>query len=40
MLSANSRMLNLARRFGFTLESDPDDVMVKIARLDLTMRAT
>jgi len=40
VLAENSGMLNLARRLGFTVETDPDDVMVKIVRLDLTMRVT
>jgi RimJ/RimL family protein N-acetyltransferase len=38
VLAGNSRMLNLARRLGFTVDTDPDDVMVKIVRLDLTRR--
>jgi acetyltransferase len=40
VLAGNSRMVNLARRLGFTVETDPDDVMVKIVRLDLTMHVT
>src|SRR5262245_21071142 len=35
--AGNSSMLNVARRLGFTVDTDPDDVMVKIVRLDLTM---
>jgi len=40
VLAGNSSMLNLAHRLGFTVETDPDDVRVKIVRLDLTMGAT
>jgi RimJ/RimL family protein N-acetyltransferase len=38
VLAGNSGMLNLARRLGFTVETDPDDMMVKIVRLDLSAR--
>jgi len=36
VLAGNSRMLDLARRLGFTVVTDPNDMMVKIVRLDLT----
>ena len=36
VLAGNSGMLNLARRLGFTVNTDPNDAMVKIVRLDLT----
>jgi RimJ/RimL family protein N-acetyltransferase len=36
VLAGNSRMLGLARRLGFTVVTDPNDMMVKIVRLDLT----
>jgi len=36
VLAANSRMLNLARRLGFSVDTDPEDATVKIVRLDLT----
>ncbi len=35
VLAGNSGMLNLARRLGFTVTTDPDDATVKIVRLDL-----
>ncbi len=35
VLAGNSGMLNLARRLGFTVNTDPDDATVKIVRLDL-----
>ena len=37
VLAGNSSMLNLAHRLGFTANADPNDAMVKIVRLDLTM---
>ena len=37
VLAGNSSMLNVARRLGFTVNADPNDAMVKIVRLDLTM---
>jgi RimJ/RimL family protein N-acetyltransferase len=40
VLAGNGSMLNLARRLGFTVDTDPHDVMVKIVRLDLTMGRT
>jgi RimJ/RimL family protein N-acetyltransferase len=36
VLAGNSRMLALARRLGFTVTTDPNDMTVKIVRLDLT----
>jgi len=36
VLAGNSRMLNLARRLGFSVDTDPEDATVKIVRLDLT----
>ncbi len=36
VLAGNRSMLNLARRLGFTVNTDPNDAMVKIVRLDLT----
>jgi L-amino acid N-acyltransferase YncA len=36
VLAGNSRMLDLARRLGFTVVTDPNDMTVKIVRLDLT----
>jgi acetyltransferase len=36
VLAGNSRMLNLAQRLGFSVDTDPDDATVKIVRLDLT----
>jgi len=36
VLAGNTRMLDLARRLGFTLFTDPNDMTVKIVRLDLT----
>ena len=36
VLAGNSRMLDLARRLGFTVVTNPNDMMVKIVRLDLT----
>lgn len=35
VLAGNSGMLDLARRLGFTVNTDPDDTTVKIVRLDL-----
>ena len=35
VLAGNSAMLNLARRFGFSVTTDPDDAMLKIVRLGL-----
>ena len=40
VLAANRPMLDLARRLGFTVSTDPDDPMAKTVRLDLTRRAT
>jgi len=40
VLAENSSMLNLARHLGFTVDTDPDDVRVKVVRLELTMRVT
>jgi RimJ/RimL family protein N-acetyltransferase len=37
VLAGNNAMLNVARRLGFTVNADPNDAMVKIVRLDLTM---
>jgi RimJ/RimL family protein N-acetyltransferase len=36
VLAGNGRMLRLAERLGFSVETDPDDATVKIVRLDLT----
>src|SRR5262249_27229800 len=36
VLAGNSRMFALARRLGFTVTTDPNDMTVKIVRLDLT----
>src|SRR5215831_17350279 len=35
VLAANTSMLDLARRLGFTVITDPHDVTVKVVRLDL-----
>jgi GNAT superfamily N-acetyltransferase len=40
VLAGHSRMLDLPRRLGFTVDTDPDDVRVKIVRLDLSRRGT
>jgi RimJ/RimL family protein N-acetyltransferase len=37
VLAGNTGMLTLARRLGFTVKPDPDDAMVKIVRLDLSV---
>ena len=37
VLAGNSGMLKVAHRLGFTVNADPNDAMVKIVRLDLTM---
>ena len=39
VLAENSRMLALARRLGFTVQTDPQDATVMIVRLDLTAPA-
>jgi RimJ/RimL family protein N-acetyltransferase len=39
VLAGNDRMLALARRLGFTVQSDPQDATVMIVRLDLTAPA-
>ena len=39
VLAENIRMLGLARRLGFTVQTDPDDATVMIVRLDLTAPA-
>ncbi|HEY7204089.1 MAG TPA: GNAT family N-acetyltransferase [Methylomirabilota bacterium] len=36
VLARNDRMLRLAERLGFSVDTDPDDAAVKIVRLDLT----
>jgi GNAT superfamily N-acetyltransferase len=38
VLASNTRMLDLARRLGFTVTTDPHDPTVMIVRLDLTGR--
>jgi RimJ/RimL family protein N-acetyltransferase len=40
VLAGNRRMLELARRLGFSADADPDDARVKIVRLDLTGSAS
>jgi hypothetical protein len=35
VLAENARMLALARRLGFTVQTDPHDATVLIVRLDL-----
>ena len=35
VLATNTSMLDLARRLGFTVITDPHDVTVKVVRLDL-----
>jgi RimJ/RimL family protein N-acetyltransferase len=39
VLAENDRMLALARRLGFTVQTDPHDATVMIVRLDLTAPA-
>ena len=39
VLAENDRMLTLARRLGFTVQSDPHDATVMIVHLDLTTPA-
>jgi acetyltransferase len=39
VLAENARMLALARRLGFTVQTDPQDTMVRIVRLALTAPA-
>jgi RimJ/RimL family protein N-acetyltransferase len=39
VLAENARMLTLARRLGFTVQTDPQDATVRIVRLDLTAPA-
>ena len=39
VLAENDRMLALARRLGFTVQTDPQDATVMIVRLDLTAPA-
>jgi len=39
VLAENERMLALARRLGFTVQTDPGDATVRIVRLDLTAPA-
>jgi len=39
VLAENDRMLTLARRLGFTVQTDPQDATVMIVRLDLTAPA-
>ena len=39
VLAENTRMLALARRLGFTVQTDPDDATVMIVRRDLTAPA-
>ena len=36
VLAENTRMLALARRLGFTVQTDPGDATVMIVRRDLT----
>jgi hypothetical protein len=38
-LAENDRMLALARRLGFTVQTDPRDATVMIVHLDLTAPA-
>jgi hypothetical protein len=39
VLAENTRMLGLARRLGFTVQTDPNDATVMIVRLALTAPA-
>jgi len=39
VLAENDRMLALARRLGFTVQTDPQDATVMIVHLDLTAPA-